>query len=195
MQVSMVHSCRSEHHSCDHCLGSGVLNAACLRCFACPMCRKLMPRVHLRPTPSAAAAPEPGRLHQLEAIVWPDCPPKVAQAAASQCARVALNPQLHSYAVRGQVRLPACDPAVALDAPAAAAVAPMPPLAQGRCSVTRDSGPCAPELHIADKFRVAYILQAARRRRRHHNLQAQEEKRWLHSSHGLQLQEQWLDAA
>ncbi len=126
--------------------------------------------------------------------MWPSCSPEAAEQVERLAPRVRVNPKA---VVQGVPSVPAgaCAAAAALDAAAAAAVWPHPDDTQSHAA--RAVTPLAPEvqdLHIAEKFRLAYLSRAARLRAVERARCAKQERRaQRHMGDALALEERWLD--
>ncbi|KAI7836644.1 hypothetical protein COHA_009529 [Chlorella ohadii] len=102
-----------------------------------------------------AAVAGAGRLMQLQCVHWPSVPFRLAEHCKTACPQVALNPSAEEVARR---RLPAaCDPAAELDAPRLAEVS-----GSARWAAAAGEPPGEPVLHIAERFRLAYVSRQNR---------------------------------
>ncbi|KAL4458798.1 hypothetical protein ABPG75_013663 [Micractinium tetrahymenae] len=118
----------------------------------------------------SAAVGGPGRLMQLQCLCWPNIPFRAEQHCRRACPRVALNPTAEEVAAR---RLPpACDPRLRLDAALLAGVARSERWQQGAPQEQRPA-----VVHIAEKFRQAYISRERRLRERVERQWRQERRR------------------
>eukprot|EP00882_Tetradesmus_deserticola_P013664 GHRQ01014511.1.p1 GENE.GHRQ01014511.1~~GHRQ01014511.1.p1 ORF type:complete len:318 (+),score=180.58 GHRQ01014511.1:325-1278(+) len=133
------------------------------------------------------------RLKELRVLVWPDVPPEALQLVQQRCPRVAVNPSLLPDAVSGLLPPPEVDPGLALDAAAMALVGPqaLQDMREEGCSSS--SQPDAPVMTVADRFRAAYVEQAARLRDKERRLWKAQQRRQLRSSHALRTVNAWLD--
>ncbi|WIA11231.1 hypothetical protein OEZ85_011358 [Tetradesmus obliquus] len=141
---------------------------------------------------AAAAAAGDCRLKELRVLVWPDVPAEALDLVQRRCPRVAVNPSLLPDAASGVLPPPEVDPRVPLDGPAMGLVGPaaLQDLPEEGCSSCQ---PGAPGPSIADRFRAAYIEQAARLRDKERRLWQQQQRRQLRSSHVLRTLNAWLD--
>lgn len=141
------------------------------------------------------------RLKHLQALIWPDVPSAAVELVQLRCPRVLINPQLKPDKLTGAPPPREWDASIALDelfmqsVTAAAldaasddAVASM-AAAAGR-SQQDDKEPV---VHIADKFRQAYVDRARRLKEKERRLLAAEEREQLKASHALRTMHAWLD--
>lgn len=132
----------------------------------------------------AAALAGGGRLMQLRCVAWPNMPHRLAERCRLSCPQLALNPSAEQVAA---LRLPrACDPGVQLDAPLLEGVA-------GSTRWERQAAvqPRAPAMHIAEKFRLAYISREQRVRAKMERNRQQQRRRELRRSQAEAVIRQW----
>ncbi|PSC77025.1 F-box LRR-repeat 20 [Micractinium conductrix] len=136
----------------------------------------------------AAALAGRGRLMRLAGLHWPAIPFRVEQRCRASCPKVAINPSPQEAAA---LRLPpGADASVPLDAPLLAEVA-----GSERWAAEADGTPAAPVVHIAEKFRLAYISRDTRVRAKMQRNWEQAQRRELRrSSHAEMLIRDWETA-
>jgi hypothetical protein len=166
---------------------------------------------------AAAVEAEPGRLHHLDALIWPHMPEAARQLVARQCPRVAVNPALKPDRLTGEAPPAAWDIAVPLDRACAEACWPPAELCGGSpgeagCDqvaaaqprAAPGARPDAPRgagggggdvLPLAEKFRLAYVLREQRLWAVDKKQRARLHRQAVRHSKALQAEEVWLDEA
>ncbi|KAF8065639.1 hypothetical protein HT031_003240 [Scenedesmus sp. PABB004] len=136
------------------------------------------------------------RLQRLRALVWPDVSAEAAALVRSRCPKVAINPPMRRDAA-GALPPAELDARVALDEPAMQLVfapAALQDVPQGASLAgPGGAGAGAAGGSLAERFRAAYVEQAARLRERERRLQVAAERKQLRASHALRELQAWLD--
>lgn len=141
-----------------------------------------------------------GRLKHLQALIWPDVPSAAVELVQQRCPRVLINPELKPHKLTGELPPRAWDAAVPLDEPCMQMVTAAALEEAGADAVAAMAGAAGhgkqqqePVVHIADRFKQAYIDRAKRLKEKERRLQAAEERKQLKSSHALRTLNAWLD--
>lgn len=147
------------------------------------------------------AAGSGGRLKHLHALIWPDVPSAAVELVQQRCPRVLVNPVLQPDRLTGEMPSREWDPVQPLDEPCMQMVLPEAlhtasaeaVAAMAAASHTRQQQQQEAVVHIADKFRQAYIDRARRLKEKERRLAAAAERKQLKASHALRTLDAWLD--
>eukprot|EP00775_Hariotina_reticulata_P011201 gene11201-11351_t len=139
----------------------------------------------------SSSKPQSIRLKQLRVLVWPDVPAAAVELVQQRCPRVLINPVMRCDPVTGRLPPRELDGSRPLDEPfmelvgheALLGISPEGQQQQQQGGI----------VHIAEKFRVAYVQQAARLKEKERRMRVNEQKRQLKASHALRTLNAWLD--
>jgi len=151
--------------------------------------------------PGGSSNSSSGRLRHLQALIWPDVPSAAVELVQQRCPRVLINPALEPDKFTGELpprewHPEALDePFMALVTPAALETASYEDVAAMAAAAAAGQGrqQQEPVVHIAERFRQAYIDRARRLKEKERRLQAAEERKQLKASHALRTLDAWLD--